>query len=407
MTLDQSPSFAPSPTTGHSLARLVEAMAGRSGSRRAPGAPEATYRQFVEALGVALYTTDAAGRITYFNEAAVALWGRRPQIGEEWCGSWRLFWPDGRPMAHGDCPMAIALKENRPVRGTEAMAERPDGSRVRFQPYPTPLLDADGRLVGGVNVLVDVTDQRRAEADLRAAELDLAASNAAKDDFLGMVSHELRTPITTIFGNAQVLLARSQRLPDTEREMVSDIAEDADRLSDIVENLLLLSRLQSGARVDLEPVLLDRAVECHVAAFARRHPDRELTVTASSMLNLVVDADTTYLTLLLQNLLTNAIKYSAAAAPIDVDIQANAVEAQVRVLDRGLGIDGIAQDALFAPFYRSAEARNTAPGLGLGLAVCQRIVVAMDGRIWAHPREGGGSEFGFRIPLSDGSDLTD
>lgn len=407
MTIDQSPSFAPSPTTGHSLARLVEATAGRGGSRRAAGAPEATYRQFVEALGVALYITDAAGRITYFNEAAVDLWGRRPQIGEEWCGSWHLFWPDGRPMAHDECPMAIALKENRPVRGTEAVAERPDGSRVHFQPYPTPLRDAAGRLVGGVNVLVDVTDRRRAEADLRTAEMDLAASNAAKDEFLGMVSHELRTPVTTIFGNAQVLLGRSQRLPDTERGMVSDIAEDADRLSDIVENLLLLSRLQSGARMELEPVLLDRAVECHVAAFARRHPDRELAVTASSTRHLVVDADATYLALLLQNLMTNAIKYSDAPAPIDVVIRADTVEAQVLVLDRGLGIDGIATDTLFAPFYRSKEAQSTAPGLGLGLPVCQRIVVAMGGRVWAHPREGGGSEFGFAIPLSDGSDLTD
>ena len=373
-------------------------MAAQGASRRTVGTPEAPYRQFVEALGVALYTTDAAGRITYFNEAAVELWGRRPQIGEEWCGSWRLFWPDGRPMAHGECPMAIALIENRPVRGAEAVAERPDGSRVHFQPYPTPLRDADGRLVGGVNVLVDVTDRRRAEADLRTAELDLAASNAVKDDFLGLVSHELRTPLTTIYGNAQVLLSRAPQLPPTERGMVSDIAEDADRLSDIVENLLLLSRLQSGARIDLEPL---------VTAFTRRHPGRAVTFSASSAPQPVVDADSTYLTLLMENLLTNANKYSDVAAPVDVVVQADTVEAKVLVLDRGLGIDGIEPDSLFAPFFRSAEARTTAPGLGLGLPVCRRIVEAMGGRVWAHPREGGGSEFGFAIPLSDGSDLTD
>ena len=109
-----------------------------------PAADEQSYRQFCEALGVALYTTDADGRITYYNEAAAELWGRRPELGEEWCGSWRLFWSDGRPMDHDACPMAIALREKRAVRGSSAIAARPDGTSVEFEPYPTPLLDASG-----------------------------------------------------------------------------------------------------------------------------------------------------------------------------------------------------------------------------------------------------------------------
>ncbi len=79
----------------------------------APSIDSPSYRQFLEALGVAVYTTDASGRITFFNEAAAEFWGRRPEIGEEWCGSLKLFWPDGRPMPHDECPMAIALKEGR------------------------------------------------------------------------------------------------------------------------------------------------------------------------------------------------------------------------------------------------------------------------------------------------------
>ena len=71
----------------------------------------------LDALGVAVYTTDAGGHITFFNEAAATLWGRRPDLGEEWCGSWRLYWPDGRRMPHGECPMAVALLQNRPIRG--------------------------------------------------------------------------------------------------------------------------------------------------------------------------------------------------------------------------------------------------------------------------------------------------
>jgi PAS domain S-box-containing protein len=122
------------------------------------------FRQLLDALPAAVYTTDVAGRITFYNEAAAVLWGCRPELGKsEWCGSWRIFWPDGRPLPHDECPMAIALKENRAVRGAEAIAERPDGTRVPFIPYPTPLHDASGKLVGAVNMLVDITDRKRAE----------------------------------------------------------------------------------------------------------------------------------------------------------------------------------------------------------------------------------------------------
>lgn len=125
---------------------------------------ERWFRQVLSALPAAVYTTDAGGRLTYYNEAAADLWGQRPMIGSsEWCGSWKLFWPDGTPMAHADSPMATALKEDRAVRGIEAACERPDGTRVPFIPYPTPLHDEAGRLVGAVNMLVDITERKRGE----------------------------------------------------------------------------------------------------------------------------------------------------------------------------------------------------------------------------------------------------
>jgi PAS domain S-box-containing protein len=126
------------------------------------------YRELLEALPTAIYTTDAAGRITFYNQAAVELAGRKPALGgDQWCVSWRLFWPDGTPMAHDECPMAIALKEDRAIRGREIIAERPDGTRVPILPYPTPLHDASGRLVGAVNMLVDISDRKNAERVLR------------------------------------------------------------------------------------------------------------------------------------------------------------------------------------------------------------------------------------------------
>jgi PAS domain S-box-containing protein len=125
---------------------------------------EQKMRELLEALPAAVYTTDAEGRITYYNKAAVELAGRTPQIGDKWCVSWRLYWPDGSPLPLHECPMAITIKENRPVRDVEAVAERPDGTRVPFVPYPTPLRDANGKLIGAINMLVDISERKRAES---------------------------------------------------------------------------------------------------------------------------------------------------------------------------------------------------------------------------------------------------
>ncbi len=138
---------------GATLARLVSS-----------GGNEKVWHDLVNALPAAIYITDARGRIIFYNEAATTLWGCHPELGRsEFCGSWKLYWSDGTPLPHDECPMAMALKQKRPVRGMEAIAERPDGSRVPFIPYPTPLFDAAGELIGAVNMLLDISDRKRAE----------------------------------------------------------------------------------------------------------------------------------------------------------------------------------------------------------------------------------------------------
>ncbi len=378
---------------------VADAVASRFGTTPWATA-ESGYRQLLEALGVAVYTTDSAGRITYFNDAAAAFWGRRPDLGELWCGSYWLYWPDGTAMAHAECPMAIALVDGRELRGVEAIAERPDGSRVAFTPYPTVMRDPDGTLVGAVNVLVDISDRKRAEDEVRATAEALRASNAVKDEFLGLVSHELRTPVTTIFGNARLLRDRGDRLAPADRdEMVGDIAGEAERLLGVVENLLLLTKLESGIHPDPEPQVLAHVTKLVTDSFRRRHPHREIELRSEPR-HLIVEADRPYLDLILENLLSNAVKYSPPTAPIEVVVKATDEEAQVHVLDRGIGLDGADADRLFTAFYRTDAARNRSSGLGIGLAACRRVVESLGGRIWAEPRDGGGSSFGFALPLA-------
>jgi PAS domain S-box-containing protein len=132
--------------------------------------------QLLDALPAAIYTTDATGRIVFYNQAAVAFAGRTPALGEEWCVSWKIFQPDGTSLPHDQCPMAVAIREQRPIHGAEAIAERPDGSRIAFAAYPTPLFDEAGVMVGAVNMLVDVTERRKIERALQDFNVTLERS---------------------------------------------------------------------------------------------------------------------------------------------------------------------------------------------------------------------------------------
>lgn len=372
---------------------------GNVGSALQDGPINLGHRAFIEALGVAVYTTDAHGLITDYNEAAVEMWGRRPEIGkDEWCGSWRLYWPDGTPMAHSECPMAITLKENRAVRGAEAITERPDGTRVCFIPYPTPLRDDSGFLVGAVNVLVDITDRKRAEQALHENQARLTQAVAARDEFLGLVSHELRTPITTILGNAHVLARRDETLDTSTRQSaMNDIRHEAVRLNRIVEDLLTLARLEGGT-LDCEPQAVTRVIRRAVLDYQRDSP-RAIDVLSGDDA-LIVPGDEHLIHQVMRNYLSNAEKYSGAGYAIDIVIEQGEGEALVRVLDRGIGIKQEEIDRLFEPFYRSSDAGSTG-GVGIGLSVCKRLIEAIDGRVWAAPRDGGGSEFGFALPLCE------
>ncbi|WP_082312544.1 MULTISPECIES: PAS domain S-box protein [unclassified Chelatococcus] len=195
--------------------------------------------ELLSLLPAAIYMTDAEGRITFYNEAAADLWGCRPELGKsEFCGSWKLFWPDGTPLPHDECPMAMALKEKRPIRGMDAVAERPDGTRVPFLPYPTPLFDASGHLIGAVNVLVDITERLHAEEAARRLALIVESSDDA------IISTDLDGIVTSWNGGAERLYGYTAAEAIGQPVMIL-IPEDRPD-----EEPSILERIRRGERVD-------------------------------------------------------------------------------------------------------------------------------------------------------------
>ena len=200
---------------------------------------ERRLREMIDALPAAIYTTDAEGRLTHFNPAAAALSGRVPELGtDRWCVTWKLYRPDGTPLPHDECPMAVALKEGRVVDGTEIIAERPDGKRVWLIPYPRPLHDAEGLISGGVNMLVDITERKKAE---QATAL-LAAIVDSSDD--AIVSKNLDGTIMSWNKAAERMFGYSAR--EAIGQHVTLIIPP-DRRSEETE---ILGRLKRGERIE-------------------------------------------------------------------------------------------------------------------------------------------------------------
>lgn len=237
---------------------------------------EITYRDILEDLPVAIYTTDIDGLITYFNRECVALSGRQPELGHDrWCVSWKLYTPSGERLPHSESPTAEALRNCEPVRGVEIMVERPDGSRINCLPYPTPIFDPAGECIGAVTMLVDITDQKLANerAILLAREVDHRSTN-------------LMTVVQSL-----VRLTKADSL-DSYREALEN------RLTALAR----ANRLLADTR--WKNVSLAALVEVELGAFAS-----QVEVTGDPIELSPQSAQ--YLGMLVHELCTNAVKYGA------------------------------------------------------------------------------------------------
>jgi PAS domain S-box-containing protein len=247
----------------------------RSGRLR-PNGHSRNSGELLHALPVAVYTTDAAGHITFYNAAAADLWGVRPELGKsEFCGSWKMYWPDGTALPHDECPMALALKEKRPIRGMEAIAERPDGTRVPFIPFPTPLFDASGTLIGAVNTLVDITERHQAEQRIRESEIryrSIAAIVESSED--AVLTKNLDGVITSWNDGAERLFgyAAEEAIGKPVTLLIP-----ADRHD---EEPTILARIRRGERIDHYETIRQRkdgsTVDISLTVSPVRNPEGEI-----------------------------------------------------------------------------------------------------------------------------------
>ncbi|MEO6398421.1 MAG: ATP-binding protein, partial [Tepidiformaceae bacterium] len=347
---------------------------------------DARYRVLSEALPQIIWTAKADGALDYFNDR----WFE--YSGMDYASSAGSGWAVA---VHAD-DLARCLERWNNSLATGAIYEmefrlrRADGAYLWHLARALPLGTAQGAR-SWFGTCTEIDRQKQTEAQLLAA-------NQVKDEFLSMVSHELRTPLVVIVGNANLLREREQALSrDERRTAYEDLSHASKQLQARVENMLIVSRHEIEGSEEPEPVLVQRVANAVVAECRIRFPQRTFTVEIAPGLP-PVGVNAGHLEQILQNLLGNAEKYGGPG-PIEVTAVALESEVVVRVMDRGPGIDEADQPRLFEPFFRASATAKSASGIGLGLAVCQRLVEFQGGRIWVRSRSGGGTEFGFAFPV--------
>ena len=256
------------------------------------------------------------------------------------------------------------------------------------------LVDEQGRATTIIGTARDITERKMAELERnRRLEAEREAARL-RDAFISVVSHELRTPITTIFGGTRVLSRRWREMePDARDALLSDVAGEADRLFRMVEDLLVITRVERG-RLDVgdEPVALRAVIDRVLASERTRSPD--LTIASRIPSDLPsVGGEEMYIEQVLRNLLANAAKYGGPGSVVELEATADGESVRLRVLDRGPGIAEAEAEQLFELFYRSPSTAAAAAGAGIGLFVCRQLAIAMGGSIRASNRPGGGAVF--------------
>ena len=327
---------------------------------------------------------------------------------EQFCGSYKLFRPDGTFMPHAECPMAEVLDGTIPeTRDAEVVIERPDGSRITVVVNIRPLLNDRGEITGAINCFYDITDRIRMEREVKEQAAALTDLHRRKDEFLAMLSHELRNPLAPISNAVHVLRLQSDENP-LQQQARAIIERQVTQLKRLIDDLLEVSRITTGriqlrrARISMASII-ERAVEtARPLLDQRRH---ELTLLLPEQ-PVCLDADAARLEQVFVNLLTNAAKYTDEGGQVELTMVLESRGGQqpdecvVRVCDSGIGIASELLTHVFELFTQADLALgHSQGGLGIGLALVRRLVEMHGGRVEVHSEIGQGSEFVVRLPL--------
>jgi PAS domain S-box-containing protein len=356
---------------------------------------ELRYRVLLNNLPVAVYCCDASGKLTLFNDAAVELWGRSPEIGKDtWCGSNRMFNMDGTPLPLDRCPMALTILEQREIGVAEAIVERVDGSRRNVLAYPRLLSGPDGQVLGAINIVIDITERKSLENQLKDADRQ-------KDEFLAMLAHELRNPLAPIRCAVEVLNSGPTDIQISRAVKVID--RQTTQLTSIVDDLLDVARI-TNRRITLNKSSVDLA-EVLAAAIDVVAPEiamRGLRLTVEQPKHAVsLHCDRARLAQILGNLLNNAAKYNRAEGAIFLCVTVENKDLVFTVRDTGIGINKAMLGRVFDLFTQDQNgAAKQNGGLGIGLSVVKAMAEMHGGSVTAaSDGEGCGSEFSVRLPI--------
>jgi len=250
-----------------------------------------------------------------------------------------------------------------------------------------------------VVIIREITEQKRAQ-EMQREMREYEELSELKTNILATVSHELRTPLAIIKGYSTMLLAKSEELAKEETQScLGTIDRATDRLTDLVEHLLDMSRLDAGLlRLDRAPTSFGPLLEMTVAEASVRAISHRITLT-QPVPDVVLHIDGNRIRQVVDNLIDNATKYSPEGSEVTVATEERRSDLVVSVTDQGMGIPGEELPRIFDRMYRvEQKMAGTPSGLGLGLALCKALVEAHNGRIWAESAVGEGSTFYFAIP---------
>jgi PAS domain S-box-containing protein len=348
---------------------------------------EERYRTLFDLAPAAVYSCDASGVIQKFNRHAVALWGREPAAedpDERFCGSFKMFRPDGSFMPHDQCPMADVLSGRlSEARDAEVVIERPDGTRVTAVVNIRPLKNQRGEVTGAINCAYDITARKRAEKEVADSLNSERAVAEFREMFIGIVGHDLRNPLGSILMSAGRLLQRGH-LDDQDAETTARIIRGSQRITRMITQLLDLTRARLGGGLSIEPKPIDLREVCQSVV-----EEFEATIQLEMEGDLTGTWDRDRLAQVLSNLAGNAIAYAAPGTMVTVKARANGAAVVVEVSNQGDPIPVDVLPFIFEPFRRAQLRKASAAGnLGLGLYIAHQIVLSHGGTLEAHSADG-------------------